>query len=188
MKRLAFAVALAILIAPAAAVAKDAGPATKAPAAKKAEPKKEAPASSPASQPAKAEVKTEVKVESKKGEVKLTPPPDDFDITGAIRDIYTNFKAGKVWNGISLILMVLTFVFFKVKPGLPVKYAVWIAAGLGIATNIVSAIVAGVGWGDALIAGLFQGAAAGGFWTMIGKHIFRSRDEKAKRVAAREMA
>jgi hypothetical protein len=184
MKRLAFAVALAILLAPAAAAAKDAGPATKAPAVKKDEPKKEA----PASQPTKAEVKTEVKTEGKKEDVKLTPPDDDFDLWGSIQDIITKFKEGKVWDGISIILMVMTFLFFKFKENLPVKYAVWIAAGLGIATNIVSAIIGGVDWGPAVATGLTQGAAAGGFWTMFGKHIFRSRLEKDKRRKAREMA
>jgi hypothetical protein len=207
------------LLAPAAVAAKDAGPATKVPAAKKDEPKKvepkapakkaepkkkaepakKAPAAkkaepkkvepkeepkkeAPASQPAKGEV------ELKKEDVKVTPPADDFDLWGAITGIIKNFKEGKVWDGIAIILMVLTFIFFKVKKELPVKYAVWIAAGLGIATNIVSAIVGGVDWGPAISAGLFQGAAAGGFWTMVGKHIFRSRLEKAKRAKAREMA
>lgn len=184
MKRLAFAAVLAIILAvPAATAAKDSGPATK-PAAMKVEPEKEA----PASQPVKDEVKVEGKVELKGEDVKVTPPADDFDLFGAIQGIIKNFKEGKVWDGIALILMVLTFVFFKFKQDLPVKYAVWIAAGLGIATNIVSAIVGGVDWGPALTAGLFQGAAAGGFWTMAGKHIFRSKEEKAKRVAAREMA
>ena len=161
----------------------------------KVTPKKTPKAAPPASQPAKAadkpikkgEIKTEGKVDIPEGEVKLTPTDDSFSLWDALYGIWTNFKAGKVWDGIALILMVLTFVFFKLKEDLPVKYAVWIAAGLGIATNIVSAIVGGVGWGPALTAGLFQGAAAGGFWTMIGKHIFRSKDEKATREKVREI-
>jgi hypothetical protein len=189
MKRLAlaFAVALAILAAPAATAAKDVGtlpavkkaPATKAPD-KKVEPKEPATMKTPAAK--------KVKVPPRGGDDVLTPPADDFDLWGAITGIIKDFKEGKVWDGIAVILMVLTFVFFKIKEELPVKYAVWIAAGLGIATNIVSAIVGGVDWGPAITAGLFQGAAAGGFWTMVGKHIFRSRLEKAKRAKAREMA
>jgi hypothetical protein len=171
-------------------------PAKKAATTKKVEvkpdvkvvPKKTPKAAVPASKPAKSEVKVAGKVEIKEEEVKLDPPPEGFDLWDALYGIYTNFKEGKVWDGVALLLMVLTFVFFKVKKDLPIKYAVWIAAGLGIATNIVSAILGGVGWGPALTAGLFQGAAAGGFWTMVGKHIFRSRVEKDKRAKAREIA
>jgi hypothetical protein len=179
MKCLAFLTVLSIILAAPSAAAKDAGlpPA----AAKKVEPKKEP----PTSQPVK---KAEPKKKEPASQPVLSPPADDFDLWGAITGIIKDFKEGKVWDGIAVILMVLTFVFFKIKEELPVKYAVWIAAGLGIATNIVSAIVGGVDWGPAITAGLFQGAAAGGFWTMVGKHIFRSRLEKAKRAKAREMA
>jgi len=156
-------------------------------------PKAAVPASQPAQADAKAPLKGEIKTEGKvelpdKGEVKLKNVGDDFDMWGAIKDIWTNFKEGKVWDGIALILMVLTFAFFKLKKDLPVKYAVWIATGLAVSTNIVSAIIGGVEWGPVLTSGIFQGAAAGGLWSAFGKHVFRSKEEKSKRAAAREMA
>jgi len=157
----------------------------------KVTPKKTPTKAVPASQPTKAEIKHEGKVDLVKEEVKDAeekPKADEAPTIGdMISSIYTDFRAGKVWNGVAGLLMLLTFIFFKFRKDIPVKYAPWIAAGLGIATNIVSAIIGGVEWGSALAAGLFQGAAAAGFWSMVGKHIFLSKDEKTKRLAARDI-
>jgi hypothetical protein len=142
-----------------------------------------APASQPSSQPT---VKVEGRVEIVKDEVKVTQEKD-IDVIQMVKDLYVAFKEGRVWNGVSILLMLLTFLFGKVKKDIPVKYLPWIAASLGIATNIVSAVLGGVDVESAIANGFLHGAAAAGFWSMIGKHIFRSKDEKMKRERAREI-
>lgn len=144
------------------------------------------------SQPAKSEVKVTGKVEVSKEKTKLevekkAEETDIAQIGTWIIDMIDAFKNGKVWDGIAILLMLATFIIGLLKKDIPPKFLPWIAAGLGMGTNIVSAIIGGVGWDNAIISGLFQGAAAAGFWSMIGKHIFRSKEEKVKRDQAREI-
>jgi len=202
MKRIVFAVAMMVM--PVYANAKDAGPATKPaakvaskketsasapvtkPAVAKVASKKEASASQPASMPDKSEVKIEGRVEiPDKKDVKITPTPES-GVGDMIYGIYTNFKSGNVWNGIALLLMLVTFVIGLLKKNIPPKYLPWIAAGIGVATNIASAIIGGVDWAKAVTVGLFQGAAAAGLWSMVGKYILRGKEQRMKRARARE--
>lgn len=182
MKRLAFSIIVVLVLAfPAYTSAKDAGPISASAAA---------PASAPTSLPAKASMKIEGKVEvpaTKDVKVTPNPPSDGKGLFELVYGIYENFKTGKVWDGISLLLMLMTFIIGIIRKDIPAKYLPWIAAVIGIATNIVSAIIGGVEWDRAVFSGLFQGAAAAGLWSMVGKYILRSKDELTKRMLAREI-
>ena len=208
MQRLMFTFTLlTFLLIPTYSFGKDAGPAAKAVVpAKVATPKpdvkvipaktphKAVPASQPtaAEAPASAPAKPEIKVDGEvslpeKKDVKVTSDTSDPGVADMIYGIYTNFKAGKVWDGIALLLMLITFVIGLLKSDIPAKYLPWIAATVGIATNVVAALVGGVDWARAVTSGLFQGAAAAGLWSMVGKHILLSREKKVKRDQAREL-
>lgn len=205
MKRLMFTFTLlTFLLIPTYSFGKDAGPAAKAVVpAKVAVPKPEVKviqkkvphkavlasqptkAEAPASAPTKPEIKVEgvVKLPDKK-DIKLTD--SDPGVSDMIYGIYTNFKSGKVWDGIALLLMLITFVIGLLKKDIPSKYLPWIAASIGVATSVVSAILGGADWARAVSSGVFQGAAAAGLWSMVGKHILLSRETKVKREQARE--
>jgi hypothetical protein len=188
MKRFVFSamVVVAILLAPSISMAADGGPTAVSKSNAEAKADVAAPASVPTSAPTSAPVKPEIKIEGKVEVPKAHT--DDAAVIDMVVGIYTSFKEGRVWDRVSLLLMLLTFIVGLMKKDIPPKYLPWIAASIGIATNIVSAIIGGVEWGHALLTGFFQGAAAAGLWSMVGKYVLRSKEERTKRSNARELA
>lgn len=182
MKRI---LVLALLSIPAISFAKDAAPV--APAAVVA------PASAPASAPAPHDAAVTApsspsKVNITVGKVVVTKdaePTTVVDVGTLIKEVVIAFKTGKHWYGVSILLMLLTFAIGLIKKSIPANVLPWIAASIGVATNIVGAIVGGTVWWESAISGLFQGAAAAGLWSLIGKHILMSPDMKTKRANAR---
>ena len=104
--------------------------------------------------------------------------PDD-----AINGVVSAFKTGKWGIGVGLLLLLLTqaikFVAELFNAEIDSKYHAWIAAFLGVAAAVGVSLSSGVVWWEAVIGGVFCGAAAGGLWSLVAKHLQKKAPEKA---------
>lgn len=86
---------------------------------------------------------------------------------------------GGQWNlVIALALMVVVALATKVKfvaAWIPPKAKPWVAAVAGVLGAVATVVVGGGTWGAAVMSGLVTGAAASGFWSLIGKHVFGTK-------------
>lgn len=121
------------------------------------------------------------------------PVAPDIDVAQVLLQVVNAFQAGKWISGVSLVLMVVTWVFSMVaaryRPGwLNPSWVPWIAAVLGVLTTTFAAAAAGAAWSSAVVGGLVTGAAASGLWSLVGKHLLTGRDEKLRKERARTLA
>lgn len=74
----------------------------------------------------------------------------------------------------SLLIMVLVFLMTKVefiKNALPDSAKPWVAAGAGVLAAVAATAISTGDWLQAILSGLVTGAAASGFWELVGKRL-----------------
>lgn len=179
LRKVAFIVALATLMAaplqsaaepdaapaaPTAAVADAGGAATTAPASATKVP---------------ATTTDDAKKEETKQPTSL-PTVDPEKPGEMVSSIFQAIKEGKWAWLVGLIFMLLTWVFNKLlKEKIPAKALPWVAIGLGVGTNIAMSFATGMVWYEAIGNGVSLGLAAAGGWSALGKHILPTKAKEA---------
>ena len=72
---------------------------------------------------------------------------------------------------IMLLTWIVNFALGKFGWSIPAKYLPWVSVGLGVASQVAFALAAGVGWIDAVLAGVAVGFGGSGAYSAFGKHI-----------------
>lgn len=92
---------------------------------------------------------------------------------------------GSHWTALAgVALLILVWIFQKVTSGrLPQKRVPLINAAVAVVLAVAGLLALGRPWYEALATGALVGATAGGFWSMLGKHILPLSD---KAVAKRD--
>jgi hypothetical protein len=122
----------------------------------------------------KAEAKAdEAKADEAKAEAKPAEPETASEAWAIGKMMIEAFKSKNWGLAVGLLLMLLVFVLRKtpVLAKVPTKAMPWVAAALGIVGSVSTGLASGVLWYEALIHGVFLGAAATGLWEMIFKHV-----------------
>ena len=118
-------------------------------------------------------VKAEAKADEAKAEAKPAEPETASEAWAIGKMMIEAFKSKNWGLAVGLLLMLLVFVLRKtpVLAKVPTKAMPWVAAALGIVGSVSTGLASGVLWYEALIHGVFLGAAATGLWEMIFKHV-----------------
>lgn len=103
------------------------------------------------------------------------------DLVQAIRDKNWTLMVALI---VMLLVLAVDTVLFKFgvlsdkarKMALP-----WIAAGTGCLVTFSSTLIAGGGWWAAILSGFVLGTAAGGLWSLVGKHVKKLIAKKTKK-------
>jgi hypothetical protein len=97
----------------------------------------------------------------------------DEDVSGFVKLMIDAFNA-KNWGVFAgLVIMALVWILKKfIWKALPTSALPWVAAGAGIVAAVSTGLIAGVVWWQAILNGLLVGAAGGGLWSLVGKHVF----------------
>lgn len=125
----------------------------------------------------------------------LPPPTPGTDTFGWVLQagqfIVAAFKAHDTAPAIGVLVMVLTWTFNQFFKGKISTAALpFVSAALGVLTSIaanLTALAIGVtpmGWVSAILTGLTTGAAASGFWSLIGKKVFGSANTSSPSTQA----
>jgi len=115
----------------------------------------------------------EAKADEAKAEAKPAEPETASEAWAIGKMMIEAFKSKNWGLAVGLLLMLLVFVLRKtpVLAKVPTKAMPWVAAALGIVGSVSTGLASGVLWYEALIHGVFLGAAATGLWEMIFKHV-----------------
>ena len=105
--------------------------------------------------------------------------PSTEEVVGIITSLVAAAKGGQ-WAlvaalGIMVVIWALKTFFWK---SLPPKAMPWVSAAAGVLLSFAATLQGGASWLQAAIAGLFTGAAASGFWSLVGKHLLPSKKEE----------
>jgi len=97
----------------------------------------------------------------------------DEDVSGFVKLIINAFNT-KNWGVFAgLVIMALVWILKKfVWKALPTVALPWVAAGAGIIAAVATGLISGVVWWQAILNGLLVGTAAGGLWSLVGRHVF----------------
>ena len=118
-------------------------------------------------------VKAEAKAEEAEAEAKPAEPETASEAWAIGKMMIEAFKSKNWGLAVGLLLMLLVFVLRKTPllAKVPTKAMPWVAAALGVVGTVSTGLASGVLWYEALIHGVFLGAAATGLWEMVFKHL-----------------
>ena len=113
--------------------------------------------------------------------------PESAEEAWAIGKMMIEAFKSKNWGlAVGLLLMLIVFLLRKtpVLTKVPTKAMPWVAAGLGVVGTISTGLASGVVWYEALVHGLFLGAAATGLCEMVFKHLGKKAPAEEETAAA----
>lgn len=97
----------------------------------------------------------------------------------AIDGFAAAIKAGKWGVAVGFMLLALTqlvkYLATKLEKEIPTNWQPWVAAILGVIGSVGLALSIGIVWWEALVSGIFFGAAAGGLWSLVVKHFAKGK-------------
>lgn len=101
------------------------------------------------------------------------------DLGEMIKVLAEAAKGGKWSIVVSVGIMLLVFLATKIKfigDLLPSSWKPWIAVSAGVLSSIAATGFATGNWITAVLNGLVTGAAASGFWDLVGKKLLKKKD------------
>lgn len=109
--------------------------------------------------------------------------PANDDIGGLLKGLIEAVK-GSEWSVVvSLGIMILVYLATKVKfvkDWLPKAAKPWVAAIAGVLGAVAMTALTTGNWLTAILNGLVTGAAASGFWELVGKKLLKSDNETSE--------
>jgi len=141
--------------------------------------------------PAVTEKKEAPKAEEGKTKTEETKVPDvsevEENVSEHIEKTVEAFQLGNWGPAVGLAIMLLVwFLVSFLWTTFPSVALPWLSAGLGIVSAVATDLIAGRPWWKALLSGLTMGAAASGFWSMLGKYILEAIKKPGHKSKSKE--